>query len=108
MSQSVSAINRSIGEAEMGATDLPLIPHLILGERQPGETSRRGLVFNPSLGVAIAEVPLAGPAEVDQVVAVARGSAPLGSLQPDPSDPGPLRIPRAVGEPAGGAGGPNH
>jgi malonate-semialdehyde dehydrogenase (acetylating)/methylmalonate-semialdehyde dehydrogenase len=74
MSQSVSAINRSIGEAEMGATDLPLIPHLILGERQPGETSRRGLVFNPSLGVAIAEVPLAGPAEVDQVVAVARAA----------------------------------
>jgi len=47
---------------------LPVIPHFVSGKREEGRSDRRGLVFNPALGVAAKEVPLATAAEVDRVV----------------------------------------
>ena len=70
MSQTIRTIEGAEAKVAPGPSALPLIPHLIGGERYEGESGRRCLVFNPAQGVAIAEVPLAGPEEVNRVLAV--------------------------------------
>lgn len=46
--------------------------HYINGETVEGKSGRYGDVYNPSLGVKIAEVPLASAEEVNEVVALAQ------------------------------------
>jgi len=48
------------------------IPHFIGGKRVHREGARRGEVFNPALGEAVALVPFASATEVEEVVRVAR------------------------------------
>jgi malonate-semialdehyde dehydrogenase (acetylating) / methylmalonate-semialdehyde dehydrogenase len=48
------------------------LSHFINGERVEGKSGRYGDVYNPSLGVKIAEVPLASAEEVGEVVELAK------------------------------------
>ena len=48
------------------------IPHFIGGERAQGNSGRVAEVFNPALGEVIAQVPLAGEAEISAAVATAK------------------------------------
>jgi malonate-semialdehyde dehydrogenase (acetylating)/methylmalonate-semialdehyde dehydrogenase len=50
------------------------LSHFIGGKRVAGESGRFGEVYNPSLGVLAARVPLAAKAEVERAVASAQGA----------------------------------
>lgn len=60
----------------MSSTALPLVRALVGGEWTAYSERPRSPVFNPSLGEIIAEVPLAGPSEVDTVVQAAHAAFP--------------------------------
>ena len=74
MSQTISPAATSPSDSTPRPELLPLIPHFISGERQPGASERRSPVFNPALGLAIAEVALATAAEVDRVVQISHAA----------------------------------
>ena len=50
------------------------IPHYWAGERTLGESARRARVFDPALGEAVAEAPLASVADVQAAVAAAQAA----------------------------------
>ncbi|MFT5658723.1 MAG: malonate-semialdehyde dehydrogenase (acetylating)/methylmalonate-semialdehyde dehydrogenase, partial [Gammaproteobacteria bacterium] len=52
------------------------VPHFINGERVVGTSGRAGDIYNPSLGVKSAEVPLASKSEVEAAIAVAQAAFP--------------------------------
>jgi malonate-semialdehyde dehydrogenase (acetylating) / methylmalonate-semialdehyde dehydrogenase len=66
----------------MTTSSLPLCPTLIGGEWLALSQLPRATVYNPSLGEPIAEVPLAGPAEVDAAVAAAHAAYPAWADTP--------------------------
>ncbi|HVC22741.1 MAG TPA: CoA-acylating methylmalonate-semialdehyde dehydrogenase [Candidatus Dormibacteraeota bacterium] len=74
MSNTVGTVQGSEAKVAPSPSALPLVPHFIGGKPDQGESGRRSPVFNPAQGVAIAEVPLADPEEVNRVVAVSRAA----------------------------------
>jgi malonate-semialdehyde dehydrogenase (acetylating)/methylmalonate-semialdehyde dehydrogenase len=57
-------------------SSLPLIPHFIGGNEVAGSAERTSPVFDPALGVATKNVPLANAAEIDAAVAAASAAFP--------------------------------
>ena len=62
--------------AEVVSSNINQLFHYINGERVAGGSGRFGDIFNPSLGVKAAEVPLASQAEVETAIAVAQEAFP--------------------------------
>jgi len=62
--------------AEIVTSEIPQLYHYVNGERVTGNSGRFGDIFNPSLGVKSAEVPLASKAEVEAAIAVAQEAFP--------------------------------
>ena len=58
------------------------IPHYWAGERTLGESARRARVFDPALGEAVAEAPLASVADVQAAVAAAQAAWPAWAATP--------------------------
>ncbi len=56
----------------MTTTQIEKLTHFVNGEKVEGKSGRTGDVYNPSLGVKIAEVPLASTEEVNEAVALAK------------------------------------
>src|SRR5688572_26149174 len=56
--------------------------HWIDGREVPGSSGRAGEVFNPTLGVVAARVPLASAEEVDSAVQAARAAFPAWAATP--------------------------
>lgn len=56
----------------MQTTQIEKLTHFINGEKIEGKSGRYGDVYNPSLGLKIAEVPLASAEEVKEAVAFAK------------------------------------
>lgn len=57
-------------------TQLPLIPHWIDGAERPGTSGRIAPVFDPALGVATKNVPLANNSEIQAAIASAKAAFP--------------------------------
>ncbi len=62
--------------AKVVSSNISQLHHYINGERVAGNSGRLGDIFNPSLGVKAAEVPLASQAEVEATIAVAQEAFP--------------------------------
>ena len=58
--------------AEIVTSEIPQLYHYVNGEKVTGNSGRFGDIFNPSLGIKSAEVPLASKAEVEAAIAVAQ------------------------------------
>ena len=58
------------------------IQHLVAGAAWTGQSERFGDVYNPAMGKVHARVALASSADVDHVVAVARGAQPAWGATP--------------------------
>jgi malonate-semialdehyde dehydrogenase (acetylating) / methylmalonate-semialdehyde dehydrogenase len=58
-------------DSETTGSDVTRLGHWIAGRSVPGESGRSAPVYDPAVGVEIAEVALASPAEVDVAVASA-------------------------------------
>ncbi len=56
----------------MKTEQIEKLTHFINGKKVEGKSNRYGDVYNPSLGVKIAEVPLASKEEVDEVITLAK------------------------------------
>lgn len=66
----------------METVQIEKLSHYINGEKVEGKSGRFGDVYNPSLGVKIAEVPLASAEEVNEVVAAAQEGYKVWSKTP--------------------------
>ena len=62
--------------AKVVSSNISQLSHYINGARVAGKSGRFGDIFNPSLGVKAAEVPLASQAEVEAAIAVAQKAFP--------------------------------
>jgi malonate-semialdehyde dehydrogenase (acetylating)/methylmalonate-semialdehyde dehydrogenase len=62
--------------AEIVTSDIPQLYHYVNGKKVTGSSGRFGDIFNPSLGVKSAEVPLASKSEVEAAIAVAQEAFP--------------------------------
>jgi malonate-semialdehyde dehydrogenase (acetylating)/methylmalonate-semialdehyde dehydrogenase len=62
--------------AEAVSPGLYQLHHFVNGEKIAGDSGRYGDIFNPSLGVKAAEVPLASKSEVETAIAVAEEAFP--------------------------------
>src|SRR5947209_7443629 len=58
------------------------VPMLVAGRWRPARSERAGSVYNPSTGRAIARVPFAGAAEVDEAVRAAAAALPAWAETP--------------------------
>jgi malonate-semialdehyde dehydrogenase (acetylating)/methylmalonate-semialdehyde dehydrogenase len=63
-------------EAPTTSTDLPEITHWIDGRRVAGTSGRTAPVYDPALGVATKNVPLASQEEIDRAIASAKAAFP--------------------------------
>ena len=62
--------------AEVVASNIPQLHHYVNGEKIAGSSGRFGDIFNPSMGIKAAEVPLASKSEVEAAIAVAEQAFP--------------------------------
>ena len=62
--------------AEALSSNFPALYHYVNGEKITASGSRFGDIFNPTLGVKSAEVPLASKSEVEAAIAVAEAAFP--------------------------------
>ena len=61
---------------------MKLIEHFVGGKIIPGESNKKGKVFNPATGDQESEVRLASKADLDQAVVIAKKAFETWSLKP--------------------------